>query len=52
MPAILSLLPSAFKFYCEVPVVPILQLQDFLNQLSAYTENVQVFQQNLQQIKS
>ncbi len=43
MPAILSLVPSAFKFYCEVPVVPILQLQDFLNQLSAHAENVRFF---------
>ena len=43
MPAILSLMPSAFKFYYEVPIVPILQLQDFLNQLSAYTENLRFF---------
>ena len=43
MPAILSLVPSAFKFYCKVPVVPILQLQDFLNQLSAYPENLMLF---------
>jgi hypothetical protein len=43
MPAVLSLVPSAFKFCCEVPVVPILQLQDFLNQLSAYMENVKFF---------
>lgn len=40
MPAVLSLLPSAFKFYSKVPVVPILQLQDFINQMPAYTENL------------
>jgi Holliday junction resolvase-like predicted endonuclease len=43
MPAILSLVPCAFKFYYEVPIVPILQLQDFLNQLSAYPENLKFF---------
>jgi nuclease-like protein len=43
MPAVLSLVPSAFKFYCEVPIVPILQLQDFLNQLSIYTVEVKFF---------
>ena len=36
IPAILSLIPSSFKFYYNVPVVPVLQLQDFLNQLPAY----------------
>ena len=43
MPAILSLLPSAFKFYHEVPLVPILQLQDFLNRFSACTEKLLFF---------
>jgi len=43
MPAILSIIPSAFKFYGKVPVVPILQLQDFLNQLPAYTEKLKLF---------
>jgi Holliday junction resolvase-like predicted endonuclease len=43
MPAILSIMPSAFKFYDKVPVVPILQLQDFLNQLPAYTETLKLF---------
>ena len=36
-PAVLSLMPSSFKFYDKVPIVPILQLQDFLNQLPVYT---------------
>jgi Holliday junction resolvase-like predicted endonuclease len=43
VPAILSLMPSASKFYADVPVVPILQLQDFLNQLPAYTETLRIF---------
>jgi Holliday junction resolvase-like predicted endonuclease len=43
MPVILSIVPSAFKFYGNVPVVPILQLQDFLNQLPAYTETLKLF---------
>ena len=47
MPAVLSLVPSAFKFYYEVPIIPILQLQNFLNQLSSYTENVKFFHRAL-----
>jgi Holliday junction resolvase-like predicted endonuclease len=43
MPAVLSIMPSAFKFYGKVPVIPILQLQDFLNQLPAYTETLKLF---------
>ena len=44
IPAILSLMPSSFKFYYEVPIVPVLQLQDFLNQLPVYTETLKCFQ--------
>jgi Holliday junction resolvase-like predicted endonuclease len=43
IPAILSLMPSAFKFYNEVPVVPILQMQDFLNQMPMYIESIKFF---------
>ena len=43
IPAILSLIPSSFKFCYEVPIVPILQLQDFLNQMPAYTESIKFF---------
>ncbi len=42
-PAVLSLMPSAFKFYYEVPIVPILQLQDFLNQLPVYAETLKYY---------
>ncbi len=38
VPVILSLVPCSFKFYDDVPVVPVLQLQDFLGQLPAYVE--------------
>ena len=40
IPMILSLMPSSFKFYDDVPVVPVLQLQDFLTQLPAYAESL------------
>jgi len=43
IPCILSLMPSSFKFIYEVPIVPILQLQDFLNQLPVYTESIKYF---------
>ncbi|MEM3699612.1 MAG: hypothetical protein QXL57_01940 [Candidatus Bathyarchaeia archaeon] len=36
VPAVLSLVPGRFKFYNEVPIVPVLQFQDFINQLPAY----------------
>ena len=42
-PIILALWPSAFKFYYEVPIVPVFQLQDFLNQLPVYTESLKYF---------
>jgi Holliday junction resolvase-like predicted endonuclease len=43
IPAVLSLIPSAFKFYDKVPVVPVLQLQDFICQLPAYTEELRFY---------
>ena len=43
VPVILSLMPSSFKFYTGVPVVPVLQLQDFLVQLPAYVEELTYF---------
>jgi len=36
VPTILSLLPGSFKFIDNVPIVPVLQLQDFLSQLPAH----------------
>ena len=43
VPIILSLVPSSFKFYDEVPVVSVLQLQDFLVQLPAYVGSLTYF---------
>jgi Holliday junction resolvase-like predicted endonuclease len=40
IPVILSLFPSRFKFYDNVPVVPVLQLQDFLIQLPAHVASL------------
>jgi len=36
IPIVLSLVPSSLKFYNNVPIVPILQLQSFLNELPAH----------------
>jgi Holliday junction resolvase-like predicted endonuclease len=41
VPVILSLIPSSSKFHEGVPVVPVLQLQDFLIQLPAYVASLQ-----------
>lgn len=42
-PVILSLMPSAYKFIDDVPVVPILKLQDFINQLPVYMDSLKFF---------
>jgi hypothetical protein len=44
VPAILSLTQSSFKFCDNIPIVPILQLQDFLNQLPAYMYQLKTYQ--------
>lgn len=36
IPAIVSLVPGPFKFYNRVPTVPVLQLQNFLEELPAH----------------
>ncbi len=43
VPVILTLMPVSFKFYDKVPIVPVLQLQDFLSQVPAYTEELKYF---------
>lgn len=40
VPVVLSLVVDKSKFCSGVPVVPILQVQDFLNQLPAYVESM------------
>jgi len=47
IPVVLSLFSSRFKFYDNVPVVSILQLQDFLNQLPAYADSLKHFSKKL-----
>ena len=42
-PTILSLTQSSFKFYNNIPIVPILQLQDYLNQLPAYRHQLKTY---------
>jgi hypothetical protein len=37
IPAIVSLVPGPFKFYTRVPIVPVLQLQNFLEEIPAHT---------------
>jgi Holliday junction resolvase-like predicted endonuclease len=43
VPTILALLPSSVKFYETVPIVPVLQLQDFLEQLPAHVGSLRHF---------
>jgi Holliday junction resolvase-like predicted endonuclease len=43
VPVVLSLLQGAYKYVHEVPVVPVLKLQDFINQLPLYTEELKVY---------
>ena len=43
IPAVLSLIPCTFKFYNKVPIVPVLQLQDFICQLPAYLETLKFY---------
>lgn len=47
VPAVLSLVKGRFKFYDHVPIVPVLQLQDFLSQLPAYADSLKHFSKRL-----
>jgi hypothetical protein len=49
-PAILSLIQSNSKFYNNIPIVPILQLQDFLNQLPAYMYQLKTYPKTFEHI--
>ncbi|MEM2110271.1 MAG: hypothetical protein QXX08_00115 [Candidatus Bathyarchaeia archaeon] len=40
VPLVLSLIPPAFKFYESTPVVPVLQLRNFLHELPAYLNEI------------
>ncbi len=47
IPLVLSLLPGPFKFHRATPIVPILQLRSFLNELPFYTELLSHFRQEI-----
>jgi len=47
IPAVLSLVTGRFKFYDNIPIVPVLQLQDFLSQLPAYADSLKHFSKSL-----
>jgi hypothetical protein len=51
IPTMLSLIPSAYKFYDNVPVVPVLQLQDFICQLPAYIGELKFFSKTFKTLK-
>ena len=50
VPVILSLISVSFKFYDGVPVVPILQFQDFLQQLPLNLDSVKVFRKKFEHL--
>lgn len=50
IPIVLSLLSSPFKFHSNTPIVPVLQLQNFLNELPAQTDLLTHFSQKLTKI--
>lgn len=47
VPAVLLLVTGSFKFYDNVPIVPVLQLQDFSSQLPAYADSLKHFSKRL-----
>ncbi len=51
VPAVLSLVPSGNKFCNKVPVVPILQFQDFISQLPAYLEIMKVYPKTFEKLR-
>jgi len=52
VPAVLSLVPGAYKFYYDVPVVPVLSLQDFIGQLPLYIETMKCFPKKFSTLSS
>ncbi len=48
VPMVLSLVPGPFKFYNNVPIVPVLQLPSFLNELPAHTISLTRFSVHIQ----
>lgn len=50
VPAVLSLIPSRFKFYDNVSIVSILQFQDFLSQLPAHLHSIKHFDRSINRL--
>jgi Holliday junction resolvase-like predicted endonuclease len=50
IPVVLVLIPGQIKFYDNVPIVPVLQLQDFLYQLPVETDSLKYFQKEFIQL--
>ena len=50
VPTVVSLMPSSLKFHDKVPVVPVLQMQDFLNQLPMHIESLKTFSKNFNKL--
>ena len=51
VPAILSLLPSRVKFCDDVPIVPVLQLQEFISQLPVQVESLTYFRKEFSHLR-
>jgi len=43
VPIILSLMPGAFRFHKGVPIVPVLNLRDFLQKMPGYLDKIAYF---------
>jgi hypothetical protein len=43
VPVILSLVPAPFKYYRETPIVPVLQVRNFLNEIIAHADSLTRF---------
>jgi Holliday junction resolvase-like predicted endonuclease len=50
VPAVLSLVASQQKFYHNVPIVSVLQIQDFIHQLPLYIDQLQMYPKTFQHL--
>jgi len=50
IPMVLSLLPGPFKFHRQTPVVPVMKLQSFLNELPAHIDDLTYFTKTIVQV--
>jgi hypothetical protein len=52
VPAILTLIPASSKFYDDIPVVPVLQLQGFLNELPCHMHSLKHYRKRIESFKA